>query len=405
MNPKENSIHNNNDNDNDIQTQEPLHNVGRKNGQFTFGLTSKSIFKADSLINYIDHYGMNCQFTEYEWPGAPQPVGIKNTFICAQERLVGNSKKHRFLISIENGITVTENEGHDDIISDICAVVIKDTFTGKIFSNKDNVMATSVIIPNGHKFYPKMVQYPSKTGLGLNIKISQLIAKAYEIPEYEYDWMKGLCGISRKVFIHKALDSVWKNFMRETVMSKLRFVTGILPGGVNYQDYMSSMYTFTTRKFMTELLVGKIPKAILENVDLVTGPEFKGYCLAQGVADHLRLGVFPLRLVGNLPGPTIKMQHSKKYRNEHTLEIDVHEFNPLVQGEMNVLLVDYVRDTGESIKKMIELIEKAGGNVIYWVTVSSVPQHAKIAQRTLKKYPGGIVFDNDGCSRTVSVNN
>lgn len=359
--------------------------------KFTFGMTSKSEFKLNCLQKYIDKYGMKCEFTEYENSDTPQPVSIKNTFICATKRLSVENKNHRFLISIENGIIVS-----DDIIQEICAIIIKDTLTGKLFNNKSQIMDTAIIIPNGHKFYQKLVKYESKSGLGLDIKINEVIAKFYKNPEYAFDWSKTLCGISKSELINKALNTLWDDFMRETLISKLRFVTGILPKGIAYQDYMSSMYTYTTRKFMTELLIKKIPEDIKSKIDMICGPEFKGHCLAQGIADELKVGLFPLRLEGNLLPPTVKMEHSKKNRYEHTLEIDTHEYNPLVSKKgIKVLLVDYIRDTGESIKKMIELIESVGAEVIFWVTVSSVHHHKNIAHNILGKYKGSIVFDEN----------
>jgi adenine phosphoribosyltransferase len=364
--------------------------------KYSFGLTSNSKFKLDCISTFISKYNINCAITDYTDCKTPQPVGIKNTFICANKRLSGDNKNHRFLISIVNGITVTKSthNANENIITNICALIIKDTVTGKIFDNKETIKDTFVVIPDGDKFYQKLVNYPSPSDLGLAIKISDVIAKCYSNKEYKYDWAKYLCGISKVEIINKTIASIWDDVMRETVMSKLRFVTGILPKGIAYQDYMSAMYTFTTRKFLIELLIREIPIDIKDKIDMVCGPEFKGYCLAHGVADELKVGLFPLRLEGNLPPPTVKLEHSKKYRYEHALEIDTHEYNPLVSVKgINVLLIDYIRDTGESIKKMIELVESTGGKVIYWLTVSSVSHHKELAKNTLENYPGSIIFD------------
>ena len=359
--------------------------------KYSFGLASKSQFKLDCVNAYINKYNMVCDITDYGECDTPQPIGIKNTFICANKRLPSDNKNHRFLISIVDGIIISDSPEDLKILTNISAVVIKDTVTGKIFDNKQNIENTSIIIPNGIKFYKKLAEYP--TSYGLAIKISDIIAKYYGNVEYKYNWSKYLSNILKEDIINKAITSVWNNFMRENVMSKLRFVTGILPKGNAYQDYMSAMYTYTSRKFMIELLINEIPDDIKSKIDMVCGPEFKGYCLAHGVADELKIGLFPLRLEGNLPPPTLKLEHSKKYRHEHALEIDTHEYNPLMSKKgINVLLIDYIRDTGESIKKMIELIESTGANVIYWLTVSSVSHHQDVASRTLEKYPGSIVF-------------
>lgn len=359
-----------------------------------FGLTSKSHIKQDTLNAYTNKYDIKCTSVKFNPTRTEQPMGIENTFKCAIARFT-EEKPVRFIVSIENGAYIDETESDEKLrVKDICAIVIKDNKTEKLYTNRKHIKKTEIVIPSGLKCYERIKDRKAKSGLGLTVTFGSLLSIAYkdrDEPVPHNDWMRVLCNYPRTLQITRALDSIWTGFMRGVVESHRRLVSGFPEPGVLFQDYVPVMYNHTTSKFMTHLLVNEIPPDL--KTDIVIGPEFKGCLFGKSVADHLKIGFIPLRLKGTLPPPTMQQNYSKKYRTEKTLTIDVSEFNPLTYVKnMNVLLVDYVRDTGDSIKAMIKLIEKAGGNVVYWVTISDVSQNRQLADMTLKSHRGSIVF-------------
>lgn len=96
-----------------------------------------------------------------------------------------------------------------------------------------------------------------------------------------------------------------------------------------------------------------------KNVDVVVGPEARGFLFGCPVATQLNAGFVPVRKPGKLPRETI----SKKYELEYgSNEIFMHSDS--IQKGQNVLIVDDLLATGGTVDAAISLIEEMGGNVV-----------------------------------------
>ena len=122
-----------------------------------------------------------------------------------------------------------------------------------------------------------------------------------------------------------------------------------------------------TFKDITPLLADGATFAALVNawarthagVDLVAGIEARGFILAAPVATRLGVGFVPVRKEGKLPGRTTRTSYALEY-GEATLEITTDAVSP---GQ-RVLLVDDVLATGGTAAAAIELLERAGAQVV-----------------------------------------
>ncbi|MCI9049484.1 MAG: adenine phosphoribosyltransferase [Coprobacillus sp.] len=96
-----------------------------------------------------------------------------------------------------------------------------------------------------------------------------------------------------------------------------------------------------------------------KKVDVVVGPEARGFLFGCPVAIELGAGFVPVRKPGKLPRETV----SKKYDLEYgTNEIFMHSDS--IQKGQNVLIVDDLLATGGTVDAAVSLIEEMGGNVI-----------------------------------------
>lgn len=96
-----------------------------------------------------------------------------------------------------------------------------------------------------------------------------------------------------------------------------------------------------------------------KNVDVVVGPEARGFLFGCPVATALNAGFVPVRKPGKLPRETI----SKKYDLEYgSNEIFMHK-DSISKGQ-NVLIVDDLLATGGTVAAAVSLIEEMGGNVV-----------------------------------------
>ncbi len=104
-------------------------------------------------------------------------------------------------------------------------------------------------------------------------------------------------------------------------------------------------------KSMAELIRDK-------EVDLITGPEARGFIIGAPLAYELGVGFIPTRKKGKLPGKTIKAEYQLEYGSDI---IEMHE--DAIKAGQKVVVVDDLLATGGTIISTIELVEKLGGKV------------------------------------------
>ena len=96
-----------------------------------------------------------------------------------------------------------------------------------------------------------------------------------------------------------------------------------------------------------------------KKVDVVAGPEARGFLFGCPVAVDLNAGFVPVRKPGKLPRETV----SKKYDLEYgSNEIFMHKDS--IQPGQNILIVDDLLATGGTVSATASLIEEMGGHVV-----------------------------------------
>ena len=96
-----------------------------------------------------------------------------------------------------------------------------------------------------------------------------------------------------------------------------------------------------------------------KNVDVIIGPEARGFIVGCPVAYALGVGFAPARKKGKLPRETVEVTYGLEY-GEDTLQLHKDAIKP---GQ-RVLVVDDLLATGGTLAATIELIEKLGGEVV-----------------------------------------
>ncbi|MGX7328654.1 adenine phosphoribosyltransferase [Enterococcus bulliens] len=96
-----------------------------------------------------------------------------------------------------------------------------------------------------------------------------------------------------------------------------------------------------------------------KQIDMVVGPEARGFIVGCPVAYELGVGFAPVRKPGKLPRKTISVSYDLEYGSD-TLTLHADAIKP---GQ-RVLICDDLLATGGTIKATIELIEQLGGIVV-----------------------------------------
>lgn len=95
-----------------------------------------------------------------------------------------------------------------------------------------------------------------------------------------------------------------------------------------------------------------------KGIDLVVGPEARGFAVGAPLAYVLGVGFVPVRKPGKLPAETVRYSYDLEYGKD-ALEIHKDAISP---GQ-KVLIVDDLLATGGTTSATIKLIEQLGGEV------------------------------------------
>ncbi|VDD91482.1 unnamed protein product [Enterobius vermicularis] len=137
-------------------------------------------------------------------------------------------------------------------------------------------------------------------------------------------------------------------------------------------------------------LVDELCKTVAEHVraeipvpvNAVCGLESRGFLFGPPIAIALNVPFIPIRKKGKLPGKVLQASYKKEY-GEDTLEMQADALD----AQSKVLLVDDLLATGGTLAAAIELIEKAGGEVVeafilvqltYLNPLAHIPKHAPV---------------------------
>lgn len=125
--------------------------------------------------------------------------------------------------------------------------------------------------------------------------------------------------------------------------------------GVSFKDITTIMDNGEAYKYATDQIV-EYAKGL--DVDIIVGPEARGFIIGCPVAYALQIGFAPVRKPGKLPRETISVFYDLEYGQD---ELTIHK--DAIKPGQRVLVVDDLLATGGTVGATVELIEKLGGVV------------------------------------------
>ncbi|MEH7123994.1 adenine phosphoribosyltransferase [Bacillus sp. JJ1773] len=125
--------------------------------------------------------------------------------------------------------------------------------------------------------------------------------------------------------------------------------------GIQFKDITTLMDNGEAYKYATDKIVEYAQK---KQIDLVVGPEARGFIIGCPVAYSLGVGFAPVRKEGKLPRETIKVEYGLEYGKD---VLTIHK--DAIKPGQRVLITDDLLATGGTIEATIELVEQLGGIV------------------------------------------
>jgi adenine phosphoribosyltransferase len=125
--------------------------------------------------------------------------------------------------------------------------------------------------------------------------------------------------------------------------------------GIKFKDITTLMDNGDAYKYATDQIVEYAKE---KKIDLVVGPEARGFIIGCPVAYSLGVGFAPVRKEGKLPRETIKVEYGLEYGKD---VLTIHK--DAIKPGQRVLITDDLLATGGTIDATIKLVEGLGGVV------------------------------------------
>lgn len=126
--------------------------------------------------------------------------------------------------------------------------------------------------------------------------------------------------------------------------------------GIEFKDITPLMDNGTAFKSAVDEIVAYAKE---KDIDIVVGPEARGFIIGCPVSYALEVGFAPVRKEGKLPREVIKVDYGLEYgKNVLTIHKDA------IKPGQRVLITDDLLATGGTIEATIKLVEQLGGVVV-----------------------------------------
>ncbi len=125
--------------------------------------------------------------------------------------------------------------------------------------------------------------------------------------------------------------------------------------GIQFKDITTLMDNGEAYKYATDQIVEYAKE---KQIDLIVGPEARGFIIGCPVAYSLGIGFAPVRKEGKLPRETIKVNYGLEYGKD---VLTIHK--DAIKPGQRVLITDDLLATGGTIEATIQLVEELGGVV------------------------------------------
>lgn len=137
---------------------------------------------------------------------------------------------------------------------------------------------------------------------------------------------------------------------------KIRIIEDFPKEGISFKDITTLIADGEGLKASVDKIVDNLKD---KNIDLIVGPEARGFIFGVPVAYSLGVGFIPVRKPGKLPGETISADYSLEYGKD---QLQIHK--GAIKPGQRVAIVDDLLATGGTIEAVAKLVEQAGGEVV-----------------------------------------
>jgi len=138
----------------------------------------------------------------------------------------------------------------------------------------------------------------------------------------------------------KKYITVVENFPKEGI--RFKDITTLMENGEVYKEAIDQMADFAKEK----------------DIDVIVGPEARGFVVGCPISYNLGIGFVPVRKSGKLPREVLEVDYGLEYGKD---SLNIHKDS--IKPGQRVLITDDLLATGGTIEATIQMVEKLGGVV------------------------------------------
>ena len=137
---------------------------------------------------------------------------------------------------------------------------------------------------------------------------------------------------------------------------KIRVIENFPIEGISFKDITTLISDGEALKETIDQFVAYLKD---KKVDLIVGPEARGFIFGVPVAYALGIGFIPVRKPGKLPGETISVNYGLEYGED---QLQIHK--DAIKPGQRVVVCDDLMATAGTLRASKELIENLGGKLV-----------------------------------------
>ncbi|WP_427339088.1 adenine phosphoribosyltransferase [Caloranaerobacter sp. DY30410] len=138
--------------------------------------------------------------------------------------------------------------------------------------------------------------------------------------------------------------------------SKIRNIKDFPKEGINFKDITTVLKDKEAFRYLINQMAEKLRD---KEIDIIVGPEARGFLIGAPLAYELGAGFVPVRKPGKLPAETISVEYELEYGTD---KLEMHK--DAIKPGQKVVVVDDLLATGGTVYSTVKLIEELGGEVV-----------------------------------------
>jgi adenine phosphoribosyltransferase len=163
------------------------------------------------------------------------------------------------------------------------------------------------------------------------------------------------CKIYNELLVSRHFDFILGGIIVD-LRNSIRVIEDFPKKGISFKDITTLLQDGAALKVTIDSMVEYLKD---KEVDIIVGPEARGFLFGVPVAYALGAGFVPVRKPGKLPYDTMAVEYDLEYGSD---KLEIHKDS--IKPGQKVAIVDDLLATGGTVAAVTKLIEQMGGEIV-----------------------------------------